>query len=114
MGHIRIGGGVVLPTLMEGTTSTGRAVGPAAGPSGAAGGGSAPQGPTAGPSGAGATTSQTSSGSSRTPNRTSCLDLPIEEQSISNIHLRQIVEKCMLIGKYGIENINRRSGLGFA
>jgi len=87
---------------------------PAAGPSGAAGGGSAPQGPTAGPSGAGATTSQTSSGSSRTPNRTSCLDLPIEEQSISNIHLRQIVEKCMLIGKYGIENINRRSGLGFA
>ena len=87
---------------------------PAAGPSGAAGGGSAPQGPTAGPSGAGATTSQTSSGSSRTPNRTSGLDLPIDYKSISNIHLRQIVEKCMLIGKYGIEDINRRGGLGFA
>jgi hypothetical protein len=87
---------------------------PAAGPSGAAGGGSAPQGPTAGPSGAGATTSQTSSGNRSFTDRTTGPDLPIEQQSISNIHLRQIVEKCMLIGKYGIENINRRGGLGFA
>ena len=90
------------------------ALGPVPVASGGAGGGSAPQGPTAGPSGAGATTSQTSSGNRSFTNRTTGPDLSIEEQSISNIHLRQIVEKCMLIGKYGIENINRKGGLGFA
>ena len=90
------------------------ALGPAPVASGGAGGGSAPQGPTAGPSGAGPTTSQTSSGNRSFTNRTTGPDLPIEKQSISNIHLRQIVEKCMPIGKYGIENISRKGGLGFA
>jgi hypothetical protein len=34
-----------------------------------------------------------------------------EEQSISNIQIRQIVERCNLIARYGIEVINRK---GFA
>ena len=89
------------------------AVGPVAGPCGPAGG-SAPQGPTAGPSGGGLTTSQTSSGNRFSVIRTTGPDLSTKEQSISNIQIRQIVERCDLIAKYGIEVINRKGfGLGF-
>ena len=89
------------------------AVGPAAGPCGPAGG-SAAQGLTAGPSGGGLTTSQTSSGNRSSVIRTTGPDLSTKEQSISNIQLRQIVERCDLIAKYGIEVINRKGfGLGF-
>jgi hypothetical protein len=77
-------------------------------------GGSAAQGLTAGPSGGGLTTSQTSSGNRSSVIRTTGPDLSTKEQSISNIQLRQIVERCDLIAKYGIEVINRKGfGLGF-
>jgi DNA-binding MarR family transcriptional regulator len=39
--------------------------------------------------------------------RTKCPHLSIEDNSILDIHLRQIVERCMLIGKYGIKPLTR-------
>jgi hypothetical protein len=86
------------------------AVEPIAGPCGPAGG-SAAQGPTAGPCGGGLTTSQTSSGNRSSVIRTMGPHISTEEQSISNIQIRQIVERCNLIARYGIEVINRK---GFA
>ena len=45
--------------------------------------------------------------------RTKCPHLSIEDNSILNIHLKQIVEKCLDYGKTGIKPLTGR-GIGFA